>query len=1510
MRLAIVPAATRILPLARAFAALCVTFAMLPLAVYGHQGADQRTAASALAPTADAKSMTVEGHVGAIIVTNRMTGQTHRYPVLDVVDRERFLLRNAGSLPTGANVAVTGRAETRVLYSDSVRMVAAATMGKAAPQRAELTGTLRMFHIDFVDGRPAEFGYSLVTDAGRTNIVDLGALLPALENGMRATISGPADARGYITVDTIEILGPPAGKPKASAADAGPPQAVTTGYTVVPLKYPNNASAPFTYNADPGAWPIATITTTVLGAAPAQSTAEYYKEVSFGAQLVNGAVAHLSNAWLQADAPRPGACGTNAELDAVLASIETQGNAKALAAGFNTNARPGILYVIDSLPSCGWAGLGYIGWERAYTNGTAALWVVGHELGHNFGLYHAGSLDCGAATILPIAPSGCSVTEYGDPFDIMGNQRPMHLAAYQKLLLGYIAGGTVATHSAGSTEYTLQPIELAGQAQYAVRVPTGVAERTYWIEFRQPIGFDSGLSAFPNLGAQVRLARPFEWNNCGGCAGTYDDTQFLDMTPATPAFTDGALTSGNTYTDSLHNITFEVTSATTSAMKVKVTVGGSMASTTTTLASSVNPSTPGQSVTFTATVTGSAPTGTVAFRESGTPLTGCAAVALTGSGNTRTAACTTTTLAVGVHSIVAEYSGNAGNALSTSSPLSQSVKTATTTTLASSANPSVAGNSVTFTATVTGNAPTGAVAFTDNGATLTGCGAVNLVGSGNSRTAACTAAALSTGTHPIVASYAGNAANGASTSTTLSQVVSSPGPTASSTTLASSSNPAVIGATVTFTATVNGSNPTGTVAFTANGAGIAGCGAVSLVGAGNTRSAACATAVLAIGMQSIVASYGGNGGNTASASAPLVQFVNDASVAPTTTTVTSSANPAPSGATATLRATVVANPPVAGGTVTFTANGNAVGACTGVPVVVAGAAREATCTPSGLGSGAYSIVASYSGETGAAPSTSKVYSQVISNPQIGNTLQFAAATYAVNETTGTVAVKVTRLGDVAAAASVQYAIGAGTAAAGSDFTPGSGTLSWPAGDSLPRTIVIPIANDSAQEANETFAVTLSNPVAATLGAVSSTTVTILDDDSAPLAMPGVATVVANPYGTLSVQGGTQNGNTITNLQKNAVIQLGTTPGAPGTFAQIDFQGLAIGAGNTLTIRSGAATQTVHVNDVSGQPAGITGALLAQGGNGAAAPYLYVQNAAGLNVNAGGVVTAAAGLTMDALGASWTTGQTLVNQGTIDGGSSLQLFAAKVNGGGAFLGNAIVLATFGNLNNPVNGPHYLANGLQLGPSSGNNIGVTLAGYGNAPQVVNLMLGGNATVSMPSAWPNGSILPPNNRPVLPGEVRAAGIPDPSYGGGSMIVQAAGSLTLQGGASGDFVFPGGLVFKAGGALDVKGTAIDNAWTTSGAVFQGVFLEASSITDSAASARVSVRTNNLNWANFDPRPLVPVSAWTLQRMPNGTAQFVAADNAAPHLNFYSITSEAGAAGACFTCLTNMQVIDFSTAP
>ena len=91
--------------------------------------------------------------------------------------------------------------------------------------------------------------------------------------------------------------------------------------------------------------------------------------------------------------------------------------------------------------------------------------------------------------------------------------------------------------------------------------------------------------------------------------------------------------------------------------------------------------------------------------------------------------------------------------------------TSSTTLLASSANPSLLGASVTFTATVTGTAPTGSVAFRADGTTLSGCGAIALpAGTANSKTVTCSTAGLSAGVHSVVASYAGNATNNGSTS--------------------------------------------------------------------------------------------------------------------------------------------------------------------------------------------------------------------------------------------------------------------------------------------------------------------------------------------------------------------------------------------------------------------------------------------------------------------------------------------------------------------------------------------------------------------------------------------------------------------------------------------------------------------------------------------------------------------------------------------------------------------------
>ena len=66
--------------------------------------------------------------------------------------------------------------------------------------------------------------------------------------------------------------------------------------------------------------------------------------------------------------------------------------------------------------ACPWAGLAEVGGSRVWVNGDFDVRVVTHELGHNLGLAHAGSLACNGVTLGP----SCFGSEYGDPFDVMG----------------------------------------------------------------------------------------------------------------------------------------------------------------------------------------------------------------------------------------------------------------------------------------------------------------------------------------------------------------------------------------------------------------------------------------------------------------------------------------------------------------------------------------------------------------------------------------------------------------------------------------------------------------------------------------------------------------------------------------------------------------------------------------------------------------------------------------------------------------------------------------------------------------------------------------------------------------------------------------------------------------------------------------------------------------------------------------------------------------------------------
>jgi hypothetical protein len=262
----------------------------------------------------------------------------------------------------------------------------------------------------------------------------------------------------------------------------------------------------------------------------------------------------------------------------------------------------------------------------------------------------------------------------------------------------------------------------------------------------------------------------------------------------------------------------------------------------------------GQAVTFTATVTGSDPTGSVMFMDGTELLTD--PITLTSG----TATYSTSALAPGSHSISAVYDGDSNNGASASPTVAETVyvlPVASTTALSSSAATITSGEAATFTATVTGFNPTGTVTFTDGSATL---GNPIELSSGS---ASLTTTALAAGTHSIAAVYGGDTANAASASQPVIEAVKALTRIA----LATSAATIVQGESITLTATVTGSTPTGTVAFM-DGSGS--LGAPVGLSAGSAR---LATAGLAVGSHSIIATYSGDAANAGSTSPAVTETV-------------------------------------------------------------------------------------------------------------------------------------------------------------------------------------------------------------------------------------------------------------------------------------------------------------------------------------------------------------------------------------------------------------------------------------------------------------------------------------------------------------------------------------------------------------------------------------------------------------------------------------------------------------
>jgi len=193
-----------------------------------------------------------------------------------------------------------------------------------------------------------------------------------------------------------------------------------------------------------------------------QSSA-FFERASFGQTRLRATV----TPWLTAFAG-PTHCANwtspdTSNLDAFVAPLRSA----AAAAGYDLGSYDRFVYAAAGT-DCRFLG---IAWDHSVIvtpEPTPPLLV--HELGHTYGIAHAGSTAC--ASICPVAESG-------DPFSPMGDGFS-DFSVYEKALMGWIPAPITASKNG---IYRLARGDVKSKLPHALLVPTEAGE--YWLELRK-----------------------------------------------------------------------------------------------------------------------------------------------------------------------------------------------------------------------------------------------------------------------------------------------------------------------------------------------------------------------------------------------------------------------------------------------------------------------------------------------------------------------------------------------------------------------------------------------------------------------------------------------------------------------------------------------------------------------------------------------------------------------------------------------------------------------------------------------------------------------------------------------------------------------------------------------------------------------------------------------------------------------------------------------------------------
>lgn len=400
-------------------------------------------------------------------------------------------------------------------------------------EKVTLKGKFQAFHIDNIDGSfRYEFSLTDEVTGKRYQLHFANDEYPNALTDDRVQIHGVrvdgeiALATGSTSITTL-----------AATSPTVVPNTFGSQKTLVMLiNFSNNATQPYTV----------TSAQSVMN-----TTSNFDKENSFNQAWLTGVVdttqpADVTN-WMTIAAATDGTCAYS--------TWASQAKSAAIAAGYNLANYNRYVYAFPSTDTgCSWWGLGSVGGNpsSAWVNGSFALRVVGHEMGHNFGLYHSHSLACASGT--------CTTSEYGDGYDIMGGSSN-HFNAFQKSRLGWLnynISPPITLVSSNGT-YALAPYESNDLQPKALQIlkSSGTTNTYYYVEYRAGLGFDSGKTA-----VIVHSGTP----------STANSSNIWDLDQVT-TISDWVLNVGQTYQDTAAGISITALSQDSTSANIGVAFG-------------------------------------------------------------------------------------------------------------------------------------------------------------------------------------------------------------------------------------------------------------------------------------------------------------------------------------------------------------------------------------------------------------------------------------------------------------------------------------------------------------------------------------------------------------------------------------------------------------------------------------------------------------------------------------------------------------------------------------------------------------------------------------------------------------------------------------------------------------------------------------------------------------------------------------------------------------------------